>query len=115
MVQFGFAPLRDYRRLLLASDIVVSTALQEFFGISVMEAVAAGAFPVLPDRLSYPHLIPQRFHGRVLYADGELRRALERAITEEQGAASGTLAAHARSFGWDRMGEEYDREMSELL
>lgn len=115
MVQFGFAPLRDYRRLLLSSEVVVSTSLQEFFGISVMEAVAAGAFPVLPDRLSYPHLIPQRFHGRVLYADGELRRALERAITEDHATASVALAAHARSFGWDRVAVDYDREIGELL
>ncbi len=115
MVQFGFAPLRDYRRLLLASDVVVSTALQEFFGISVLEAVAAGAFPVLPDRLAYPHLIPERHQGGVLYADGELTRALATALTEDHGAASLALAAHARSFGWDRVAADYDREISELL
>lgn len=55
---WGFASTRDeYRRLLGQVDIVVSTALHEFFGIGVVEATAAGAVPLLPDRLAYPELL----------------------------------------------------------
>ncbi|MCF7955922.1 MAG: hypothetical protein K9M75_08990, partial [Phycisphaerae bacterium] len=28
----------------------------EFFGISMVEAIASGAYPVLPNRLSYPEI-----------------------------------------------------------
>ena len=34
--------------MVAASSVVVSTAVQEFFGIAVVEAIHAGAFPVLP-------------------------------------------------------------------
>ncbi len=42
---------------LLDADVVVSTALHEFFGIGVVEAIAAGAFPLLPRRLAYPEVL----------------------------------------------------------
>ncbi len=71
---FGHVPSReDYIRLLWDSDIVVSTAIQEFFGIAVMEAVYCGARPLLPGRLAYPELYPQEF----LYGgDAELTERL---------------------------------------
>jgi len=43
----------DYRRLLQQSDIVLSTALHEFQGLALQEAVAAGCIPLVPDRLAY--------------------------------------------------------------
>ncbi len=48
---------KDYIGALLESDIFVSTANHEFFGISVVEAIGAGAYPLLPERLSYPQII----------------------------------------------------------
>jgi glycosyltransferase involved in cell wall biosynthesis len=43
----------DYRRLLQQSGIVLSTALHEFQGLAVQEAVASGCIPLVPDRLAY--------------------------------------------------------------
>ncbi|MEO1999282.1 MAG: DUF3524 domain-containing protein [Planctomycetaceae bacterium] len=48
--------LTEYHEILRQSDLIVSTAIHEFFGIAVAEAAAAGCIPVLPDRLSYPEL-----------------------------------------------------------
>lgn len=55
---WGFQRSRDdYRQVLLACDVIVSTALHEFFGVGVAEAVAAGCYPLLPERLAYPELL----------------------------------------------------------
>lgn len=62
ITQFGFAPSRaDYLRFLSSSDIVLSTALHEFQGLAVLEAVALGCVPVLPDRQVYPELFGNQF------------------------------------------------------
>lgn len=72
IVHWGYAPTRaEYVALLQQADLVISTADHEFFGISILEAVVAGAFPLLPARLSYPELIPATLHGACLYADEE--------------------------------------------
>ena len=49
---------QDYLQLLASSDMVLSTARQEFQGIAVLEAVAAGCVPVVPDSLAYQEYIP---------------------------------------------------------
>ncbi len=57
-----YAEDRDsYWQSLGKMDVVVSTADHEFFGIAVCEAIHAGAVPVLPNRLSYPELVPNEF------------------------------------------------------
>lgn len=64
---WGFAKDRtEYLRVLSESDVVVSTAAHEFFGISILEAVAAGCFPLVPHALAYPETLGGRssfFHG----------------------------------------------------
>lgn len=55
----GYEPDRSkYREHLARCDWVLSTAQHEFFGIAVVEALLAGCLPWLPDRLSYPELLP---------------------------------------------------------
>jgi len=63
--------------LLSACDIVISTAIQEFFGGSVIEAIHFGAHPLLPNRLSYP----EHVEGNHLYADyDQLKQKLRNVI-----------------------------------
>jgi len=62
ILSWGFLESRsDYLGLLSRCDVVVSTAIHEFFGIAVAEAVAAGCVPLLPDRLAYPERYPREF------------------------------------------------------
>ena len=60
----GFEPDRSrYWQRLAESDWVLSTAKHEFFGIAVVEAMLAGCLPWLPNRLSYPELLPESARG----------------------------------------------------
>ena len=55
---FGYQESRtDYEAVLQSADVIVSTARHEFFGVSVAEAVAAGAWPLVPRRLAYPEIL----------------------------------------------------------
>lgn len=54
----GFAEsAEEYWGWLSGMDFVVSTADHEFFGIGIVEAMRAGAFPLLPNRLAYPEVL----------------------------------------------------------
>ena len=56
----GFEGEREmYRARLAMADVVLSTARHDFQGLSVMEAVAMGCVPLVPDRLSYPEFFSQ--------------------------------------------------------
>jgi glycosyltransferase involved in cell wall biosynthesis len=106
------APLDQYRSLVTSSDVVVSTARQEFFGVAVIEAIAAGCRPVLPDRLSYPGIIPAEHHDTVLYPEGGLVDGLRDALARPI-APPGLVAAMAR-FSWDTLAPEYDRQLESV-
>jgi len=80
---FGFEPdRRRYWAHLAACDWVLSTARHEFFGVAVVEALLAGCLPWLPDRLSYPELLPAGSHGLSPARPPEDRAAQVRAIRE---------------------------------
>ena len=56
----GWIEDRDaYLEMLASCDWVLSTARHEFFGIAVVEALLCGCLPWLPQRLSYPELLPK--------------------------------------------------------
>lgn len=56
---WGFLERRaDYDRLLAEADIVLSTALHDFQGLSMLEAMASGCVALAPDRLAYREYVP---------------------------------------------------------
>ncbi len=117
LLHYGYAPQDEYADLLLQSDIVVSTARHEYFGVAVVEAIAAGAFPVLPGRLSYPELIPSEYHDACLYrSEDEMLELLRWALQERTAAASvaGRLAEEMRRYDWSTVAPAYDRLLDEL-
>lgn len=81
IVHWGYQPDRNlYLNCLQEADIFVSTADHEFYGIAALEAISAGVYPLLPNRLSYPELlklIAPESHARHLY-NGDLASLVDR-------------------------------------
>jgi len=117
LVAFGFLPDDEYVDVLRSADIVVSTAHHEFFGIAVVEAIAAGAFPILPNRLVYPERIPDTFRDRCLYGDAEgladrVTWAIEHPI--ELAEIADGLAKTVEAFDWSSVAPRYDETLQRL-
>lgn len=49
----------SYDRLLSEADVVMSTALHDFQGLAMLEAMASGCVPLAPDRLAYREYVPE--------------------------------------------------------
>ncbi|MBC7182936.1 MAG: DUF3524 domain-containing protein, partial [Marinobacter sp.] len=78
--QWGFVPRRQaYDRLLGQADIVLSTALHDFQGLSMLEAMASGCVPLAPDRLAYREYVPAscRYASYTNDADQEAEAAAD--------------------------------------
>jgi glycosyltransferase involved in cell wall biosynthesis len=110
VLAWGYAPdLAAYTTMLRQSDIVVSTAIQEFFGISVIEAIYCGCVPVLPRRLSYPELLPAEHHDACLYADdGALADRLVETMRDLPALKQRDFRALAQQYDWSLMAPRWD-------
>jgi glycosyltransferase involved in cell wall biosynthesis len=60
ILHWGFAlDKHTYAQMLWAADIVPITSIQEFFGISLIEAMYCKTYPLVPNRLVYPEHLPE--------------------------------------------------------
>lgn len=117
IVHDDYANSETYRELLWEAAVTVSTAHHEFFGISILEAIYARTLPILPNRLSYPELIPQAYHAHCLYNDkdellAQLRWALGHG--EEARSAATELATTVAPYDWSQMAPKYDLLLEEI-
>ncbi|MGM0571453.1 DUF3524 domain-containing protein [Marinobacter sp.] len=114
LVQWGFLEQRgDYDRLLASADIVLSTALHDFQGLAMLEAMASGCLALAPRRLAYPEYVPA----------SQCYESVEEDPAAEARAAADTLQtmlaqrpAPMSPDGWrtSRLMTDYQREIDEL-
>lgn len=123
--QWGFVESRqDYLDWLAWGDVVVSTAKHEFFGISVVEAIAAGCVPFVPRRLAYPEILQPMEPGLrdACFYDGGveglvagLEGMAERLRSGDGLEALGHAARDAtRRFHWTHLRPQLDAALDEL-
>jgi glycosyltransferase involved in cell wall biosynthesis len=113
----------QYEAALGEADVIVSTAQHEFFGISVVEAIAAGVFAVLPKRLSYPEILGsvQMQSAEEFFYDGSVGGLARRLAKVARLAESGRLWAadsqHRRCpmerFWWTNAAPTLDDALAE--
>lgn len=121
--QWGYLPTRtEYEKALCSADVVVSTANHEFFGIGIVEAIAAGLYPILPNRLAYPE-ITARIDGpdEFLY-DGTVAGLTAKIIQAATAFKDGKLwqgdpnrgKTAMRPFQWASLAPGMDDQLQEL-
>jgi glycosyltransferase involved in cell wall biosynthesis len=119
VVRYGHVESTEkYREWLMRGSIVISTAKQENFGISVIEAVRYGCIPLLPDRLAYPEILPKAFHSDFLYKSQEdLIEKLFVIITHypRYQAKRNNLSEAMGSFAWENLIDDYDEALENLV
>jgi glycosyltransferase involved in cell wall biosynthesis len=99
----------DYAALLSSSDVAVSTAVNEFFGLAMVEASYAGCMPLVPDRLAYRELYPSRFRYRNV---DELTSMLRERVVSRPAPLQ--ARALAERFTFERLVPEYARRFAEV-
>lgn len=121
----GFASSAEqYWQLLSKMDLVVSTAQHEFFGIGIVEAMACGALPVVPNRLAYPEVLQlqespsrQRYiyeAGAAAEQKGSLEKILLSWLNQDAGYCDQELVDSAIAYNWPNLAAKYDRDIEAL-
>ncbi len=114
VIHQGWLPDDEYRDLLRSADVVLASARQENFGIAVVEAVAAGCVPVVPDALAYPETISD---PDLRYAPGRLTTQLREVLADLDGwrrrteSVRGSLAR----YDWSEVAPSDDAVLEDLV
>lgn len=110
-VQFvnTFRKHKDYLAFLKGFDIGFSSAYHEGFGLSMMEQAAAGIACVVPNRESYPELMPRA----LLYPDGKLEKSISALI--EDSILRNTISRHCQKDAFQYDAKDWvDRILAEI-
>ncbi len=109
--RWGYLAPGEYREAVAESHAVVSTALHEFQGLSVLEAASAGCFPVVPDRLAYREFFPPqcRYPSSVKNPEREAEDLAEHLIylSDNLEKIDKTISENLKFLSWERLRERY--------
>jgi glycosyltransferase involved in cell wall biosynthesis len=118
ILQYGYvSERREYEKWLKRGALVISTAIQENFGISVVEAMLMGCIPLLPCRLSYPEILPAAYHEHFLYQNKyDLVDKFFDIMTQysRYEPLRNRLVEEMKSFLWQNVVAGYDRTLERL-
>ena len=111
IIHYGYCKdFKEYARWLWKSDILPVTSNQDFFGISIMEAIYCGVYPILPKRLTYPELLPDIYHSNHLYdSEDDLYEMVKKSIQNIGMVRQNSMVDWIQKFDWKKMAPLYDK------
>ena len=112
---WGYQDTKEaYQNCLEQSTVIVSTAMHEFQGLALLEAVAAGCYPLAPNRLAYPQFLPEE----CLYPSFPNDKQRERNELVKKLLVlykkSSFIAPKIESLRWSNLASEYRRYIAEV-
>eukprot|EP00112_Aurelia_sp_Birch-Aquarium-sp1_P014384 Seg3102.2 transcript_id=Seg3102.2/GoldUCD/mRNA.D3Y31 product="Glycosyltransferase-like domain-containing protein 1-like" protein_id=Seg3102.2/GoldUCD/D3Y31 len=106
IVKWGYQETKEeFINTLKDADVAVSTAIHEFFGVSMLEAVSCGCYPLCPKRLVYPEIFPDEY----LYnTDNQLFKRLRQFCKKPHIVRCHKVKIDLHRFSWDHLKKEYE-------
>ncbi len=110
VIHWGFAESREaYIYWLWRADYLPVTSVHDFFGISVVEAIYCGCYPLLPKRMAYPEHLPPELRDIYCYQNNDdLLSRLKKLLGDSPTAPSETLRKKVADYDWGNMIDDYD-------
>lgn len=117
IIHWGYLKSREaYAEWLWQADILPVTSRQDFFGGSVVEAMACDVIPLLPKRLAFPEHIPEAFHQTFYYDDQrDFINRLQRLIFNVKVIKKQNVHQHVMRYDWKTMVGQYDDRFEGFL
>jgi glycosyltransferase involved in cell wall biosynthesis len=117
IVKYGYAEsFQEYAGWLWMADILPVTSNQDFFGISIAEAVYCRTVPLLPVRLTYPELFPgEKFNGYFYRDREELILKLKETVENYSEIDTDELRSQVSRFDWGNICSTYDDLFQEMV
>ncbi len=109
IIHFGYAKSRtEYLQLLVKADIMPVTSNQDFFGISAVEGIASGCYPILPDRLAFPeHLDRAKYDDCYFSNTKEFGNKIRSAINSHPNDTE-IIRTQVEKYNWPNQITAYD-------
>jgi len=116
ILHWGYAESFDeYCKWLWTADILPVTSVQDFFGISVIEAMYCNVVPFLPKRLAYPEHIPDAYRNTFFYEEEDFVNKLQRRIWDVKYLRVMDMQQYAQKYDWEQLIALYDNELAQLV
>ena len=120
IIHFGYCESQEeYIKYLKLANILPVTSNQDFFGISIVEAISYGAYPILPNKLSYPELFNYSLNKYLFYKNNiELKDKLISAIKnfKSNNEKIFNLSKNIyNQFNWKNISKKYDETFEKLI
>ena len=106
----------EYASLIWKADICPVTSIQDFFGISIAEAVYCNTYPLLPDRLAYPEIYKKNNNSHLFYnGKNDLYNKVEMLINENNFNSKSIPKDLIQVFDWSSIIDKYDQIFASFI
>jgi len=110
IIHWGYTQSKEeYAKLLWLADILPVTSNQDFFGGSVIEAVACNTIPLLPKRLAYLEHFTETWQQRQFYYNPlDLTNRLQRMIVDVSILRKQEVSGLVNKYDWQTCIPQYN-------